>query len=58
MEKSALLIRAQVIRTIREFFWEQGFLEVETPLLIPANAPEEHIDPVHALPCWQLQTSP
>lgn len=58
MEKSALLIRAQVIRTIREFFWEQGFLEVETPLLIPANAPEEYIDPVHALPCWQLQTSP
>lgn len=57
MNGSALLIRAQVIKTIREFFWEQGFLEVETPLLIPANAPEEHVDPVPALP-WQLQTSP
>jgi len=30
---------------------------VETPLLIPANAPEEYIDPILALP-WQLQTSP
>jgi lysyl-tRNA synthetase class 2 len=30
---------------------------VETPLLIPANAPEEYIDPVLALPL-QLQTSP
>lgn len=57
MNGSALVTRAQVIRTIREFFWEQGFLEVETPLLIPANAPEEHIEPVPALP-WQLQTSP
>jgi lysyl-tRNA synthetase class 2 len=57
MNGSALLVRAQVIKTIREFFWEQGFLEVETPLLIPANAPEEHVDPVPALP-WQLQTSP
>lgn len=31
---------------------------METPLLIPANAPEEYIDPVPALPWWQLQTSP
>ncbi len=30
---------------------------METPLLIPANAPEEYIDPILALP-WQLQTSP
>lgn len=57
MITGALEIRAQVIRSIREFFWNQGFLEVETPLLIPANAPEEYIDPVPALP-WQLQTSP
>lgn len=57
MINSALEIRAQVIRAIREFFWDQGFLEVETPLLIPANAPEEYIDPVSAI-SWQLQTSP
>lgn len=47
----------QVMQTIRQYFTEQGFLEVETPVRIPANAPEEYIDPVPALP-WQLQTSP
>jgi lysyl-tRNA synthetase class 2 len=57
MKNDALWLRAHIIKTIRDFFWEQGFLEVETPLLIPANAPEEHINPVAALP-WQLQTSP
>jgi lysyl-tRNA synthetase class 2 len=45
------------MQTIRSFFTERGFLEVETPARIPANAPEEYIDPVNALP-WQLQTSP
>ena len=54
---SALYKRAQVMQQIRYFFTERGFLEVETPLRIPANAPEEYIDPVPALP-WQLQTSP
>lgn len=54
---SALHRRAQVLQVIRHFFTERGFLEVETPLRIPANAPEEFIDPVPALP-WQLQTSP
>lgn len=54
---SALHVRAQVMQVIRHFFTERGFLEVETPLRIPANAPEEYIDPVPALP-WQLQTSP
>lgn len=58
MKADALWLRANVIKTIRDFFWERGFLEVETPLLIPANAPEEHINPIHALPSWQLQTSP
>jgi lysyl-tRNA synthetase class 2 len=59
MKIDALWLRAKVIKAIRDFFWERGFLEVETPLLIPANAPEEHINPVLALPSpWQLQTSP
>jgi len=53
-----LHLRAHVIKVVRDFFWERGFLEVETPLLIPANAPEEYIDPVSALPDRQLQTSP
>lgn len=58
MKADALWLRAHVIKAIRDFFWERGFLEVETPLLIPANAPEEHINPVVTLPSWQLQTSP
>jgi len=58
MPHSALILRAQVVQAIRQFFVERGFLEVETPLLIPANAPEDYIDPIPALPSWQLQTSP
>lgn len=58
MKTDALWLRAHVIKAIRDFFWERGFLEVETPLLIPANAPEEHINPIRTLPSWQLQTSP
>lgn len=58
MKSDALWLRAHVIKAIRDFFWERGFLEVETPLLIPANAPEEHINPILTLPSWQLQTSP
>lgn len=58
MKSDALRLRAQVLKTVRDFFWERGFLEVETPLLIPANAPEEHINPVITTSSWQLQTSP
>ncbi|MDD2540056.1 MAG: EF-P lysine aminoacylase EpmA [Desulfuromonadaceae bacterium] len=59
MKIDALWLRANVIKAVRDFFWERGFLEVETPLLIPANAPEEHINPIFTtLPSWQLQTSP
>lgn len=58
MKTNALWLRANVIKALRDFFWERGFLEVETPLLIPANAPEEYINPVVALSSWQLQTSP
>ena len=57
MSGDALWLRAHIIRAIRSFFWDRGFLEVETPLLIPANAPEEYIDPI-TTPSWQLQTSP
>lgn len=56
-QRGALHSRAQVLQAIRQFFSEQGFLEVETPVRIPANAPEEYIDPVPTL-TWQLQTSP
>ncbi|KAB0666794.1 EF-P lysine aminoacylase GenX [Oryzomonas japonica] len=52
-----LHLRARVIQTIREFFRSRGFLEVETPHRIPANAPEEHIEPYRSDTC-HLQTSP
>jgi lysyl-tRNA synthetase class 2 len=53
----ALRLRAEMIRAIRRFFLDQDFLEVETPIRIPAPAPESHIDPV-ASGDWFLQTSP
>lgn len=40
-----LIVRARIIKAIRSFFDTRGFLEVETPLRIPANAPEEYIEP-------------
>ncbi|MCX5820952.1 MAG: EF-P lysine aminoacylase EpmA [Deltaproteobacteria bacterium] len=56
-KEDALRRRARMIRTIRRFFQDQDFLEVETPLRIPAPAPESHIDAV-ASGEWFLQTSP
>ncbi len=49
--------RARIIREIRAFFVDRGFLEVETPHRIPAPAPEAHIDAV-AASGWWLHTSP
>lgn len=42
--KDILEKRAAIVRGIRKFFDEQGFVEVETAVRIPAPAPEEHID--------------
>ena len=52
-----LAVRAQVIQAIRQFFIEQDYLEIETPIRIPAPAPEAHIDAVES-GAWFLQTSP
>jgi lysyl-tRNA synthetase class 2 len=49
--------RARIVQTIRAFFIDRGFLEVETPHRIPGNAPEGYIDAV-ASGDWFLQTSP
>ncbi|MCK9462683.1 MAG: EF-P lysine aminoacylase EpmA [Proteobacteria bacterium] len=38
-------LRAAIVRALRRFFEDEGFLEVETPIRVPAPAPEEHIDP-------------
>ncbi len=49
--------RARIVQTIRAFFVERGYLEVETPHLLPGNAPEAHIDPIPAGAGF-LHTSP
>ena len=53
----ALIARAAILREIRRFFTEEGYLEVETPLRIPSLAPEAHIDAIQS-DGWLLQTSP
>ena len=56
-KSQVLQLRAKIIQSIRLFFINHDFLEVETPLRIPSPAPEEHIE---AIPSddWFLQTSP
>ena len=54
---SVLRQRAVLIQAARSFFVGQGFLEVETPIRIPALAPEAYIEPEPSGDCF-LQTSP
>jgi lysyl-tRNA synthetase class 2 len=56
-KRNALTDRARIIGEIRRFFNEEGYLEVETPLRIPAPAPESHIDPIPS-DAWYLHPSP
>lgn len=53
----ALRLRSRIMQAVRRFFLDRDFVEVETPLRIPAPAPELHIDAV-AAGTWFLQTSP
>ena len=50
--------RAAIVRGIRRFFDEQGFVEVETAVRIPAPAPEEHIDCPPVVGGGYLRASP
>ncbi|MBW2411989.1 MAG: EF-P lysine aminoacylase GenX, partial [Deltaproteobacteria bacterium] len=52
-----LEIRACVIQAVRQFFISHDYLEVDTPIRIPAPAPEAHIDAQESGD-WFLQTSP
>jgi lysyl-tRNA synthetase class 2 len=56
-KRIALQRRAAMIRAIRGFFDDRGYLEVETPIRIPSPAPEAHID-APSSGDWFLQTSP
>ncbi|MBC2711450.1 MAG: EF-P lysine aminoacylase GenX [Desulfosarcina sp.] len=55
--RSNLERRARVIDAARAFFTAAGFLEIETPVRIPAPAPEAHIDAQESGD-WFLQPSP
>lgn len=64
-----LRLRADLLRRVRRFFEERGFLEVETPLLSADTVIDRHLDPLavvlpddprepHAGRTLWLQTSP
>ncbi len=52
-----LILRAEILQAVRLFFIQNDYLEVETPVRIPAPAPETHIDAQEA-GGWFLHTSP
>jgi lysyl-tRNA synthetase class 2 len=52
-----LTLRAKILQAVRLFFIQNDYLEVETPVRIPAPAPETHIDAQEA-GGWFLHTSP
>jgi lysyl-tRNA synthetase class 2 len=45
---SKLRARARALATVRDVFAKRGFLEVETPLLVPSPGLEIHLDAVQA----------
>jgi lysyl-tRNA synthetase class 2 len=49
--------RARVVRAVRAFFEARGFLEVETPVLVPSPGMDLHLEAVAAGAGW-LATSP
>ncbi|MFC1910163.1 EF-P lysine aminoacylase EpmA [Chloroflexota bacterium] len=55
--KGNLERRSFIYQAIRRFFCEQGFLEIETPVRMPAIAPEQFIVPIES-EGWFLSTSP
>lgn len=55
--RSNLEQRARIIDAVRAFFVDSEFLEIETPVRIPAPAPEAHID-AQMSGRWFLHTSP
>lgn len=49
--------RHRAKQIVRQYFDSQGFVEIDSPVLIPANAIETHIDPIWAAD-GELRTSP
>ena len=52
-----LIARDKLLRALRGFFHERGFVEVQTPVRVAAPALENHVDAVPAHGAW-LRTSP
>lgn len=55
--KTNIELRANIIQVVRQFFYEQDYLEVETPHRVPVIAPEAHIE-AEMSGDWFLHTSP
>ena len=55
--KENLWLRARIIQSVRKFFIDKDYLEIETPCRIPAPAPEAHIE-AEVSGDWFLHTSP
>jgi lysyl-tRNA synthetase class 2 len=55
---AALAQRASLLRSLRAFFDNQNFVEVETPLVASEIIPELHIDPLQLADGMFLQSSP
>lgn len=56
-KRQRLEARHRILATVRAYFTDLGFIEVETPLRLSAIAPEEHIVPVSCR-AGVLATSP
>jgi lysyl-tRNA synthetase class 2 len=46
INKEVLDIRWQILRLIREYFWSENFVEVETPLLLRLPGQEPYLSPM------------
>ena len=57
-KKNYLILKSQVVKYIREFFEINNFIEVFTPILIDAPAPEEYIEAFDTSTNQYLRTSP
>ena len=44
--RALLTVRAHVVRLIREWFWQEGFLEAEAPQILRLPGQEPHLSPM------------
>ncbi|MBE9520811.1 MAG: EF-P lysine aminoacylase GenX [Proteobacteria bacterium] len=57
IHENGLRKRAALIQTIRRFFVDRDYIEVDTPVRLPVLIPEAYNEPVESGNCY-LQTSP